>query len=346
MMAMALQYYPPSEVLGASELLYEPWSSLLNDKIDRLLDYYLKPTNMRIHVTSPEEEMPAFFASAEDVESEPEALAAGMQQMQVGERAGDGAGDGEEKGTGVGGSGGGEEGEWEVDPWYGTRYRVRQVPGALVNKAGDWFTHLTGAGARRVSLPPPNKYISVDSAVLPAAAEHSLTPKQVLDTPTIKAWHLLDVSLAAPRASIFLSLHSPVVDTSARAAALLRLLLEVLELRVNEQRYMAEEAGLSIDITNFSFTSPCYGLRLLLHGFSGNLHLLLADVTSTLAELSISQDVFDMAKEKAETDYKNRKFQQPFLHAMISNHRVLEQPFFSDEARLAALQVQGLRFSV
>ncbi len=52
-------------------------------------------------------------------------------------------------------------------------------------------------------------------------------PEQVLDTPTIKAWHLLDVSMGAPRAAVFLSLNSPLANESPRAAALLRLLLEV-----------------------------------------------------------------------------------------------------------------------
>lgn len=31
---------------------------------------------------------------------------------------------------------------------------------------------------------------------------------------------------------------------------------QVLELSFNEQRYMAEEGGLAIDITNYSFASP------------------------------------------------------------------------------------------
>jgi len=114
----------------------------------------------------------------------------------------------------------------------------------------------------------------------------------------------------APRAAIFLSLNSAGLDSSARSAALVRMLLEVLELRINEARYMAEEAGITIDITNYSFSAPCYGLRLLLHGFTGKLEEVLQDVVRELESLSITEEVFGMAKEKAETDYRNRKFQQ------------------------------------
>jgi hypothetical protein len=40
-----------------------------------------------------------------------------------------------------------------------------------------------------------------------------------------------------------------------------------------------------------------------------------------------------MAKEKAETDYRNRKFQQPFVHGILSSHRILDDPFWSEVRR-------------
>lgn len=95
---------------------------------------------------------------------------------------------------------------------------------------------------------------------------------------------------------------------------------------------------MAIDITNYSFSSPCFGLRLLLHGFSPKLGQLLQDVVTQLADLSITEEVFAMAKEKALTDYVNRKFQQPYLHAILSNHHILEKPFYSDEERHDELQ--------
>jgi len=91
---------------------------------------------------------------------------------------------------------------------------------------------------------------------------------------------------------------------------LVRIILEVLELPTNEARYMAAEAGITIDITNYSFSAPCYGLRLLLHGFTGKLEEVLQDVVRELESLSITEEIFGMAKEKAETDYRNRNFKQ------------------------------------
>ena len=72
----------------------------------------------------------------------------------------------------------------------------------------------------------------------------------------------------------------------------------MLELSFNEQRYMAEEGGLTVDITNYSFSSPCSGLRIMLHGYSSTLPMLLRDVIAAIAALVVKEDAFEMAKEK------------------------------------------------
>jgi len=328
-----MHYFPPAEILGAHELLYSEWCQEVSDSVDRLLDKHLSASNMRLHLTCPEDEVPASFMETDDTNAD--AVDAGDRGKL--EEAGGGDGD-QGGGDGSGGAEGvSPGGSWEVDAWFGTRYRVRDIAEGMRKRAGDWYSHLTDAWSSwpclqgvdkdvvgGMALPPHNKYISEEQTLVQAPSSFTCEPSLVVETPTIKGWHLLDVSLGAPRAAIFLSLNSPIVDESPRSAALLRLLLEVLELSINEQRYLAEEAGIGIDISNYCFSSPCYGLRLLLHGFSAHLPLLLQDVVGQLAELSITQEVFAMAKEKAETDYRNRKYQQPFLHSVLSNHQVLE----------------------
>lgn len=119
---------------------------------------------------------------------------------------------------------------------------------------------------------------------------------------------------------------------------MLRMLLEVFELSFNEQRYMAEEGGLSLDITNYSLSSPCTGLRLMIHGYASTLPMLLRDVVAAISALTFKVDEFEMAKEKAVLDYRNRRFQQPYQHALLSCHRLLETPFFTHEDRCAAIE--------
>jgi hypothetical protein len=51
----------------------------------------------------------------------------------------------------------------------------------------------------------------------------------------------------------------------------------------------------------------------------------------------VDAELFAMAKERAETDYRNRRFQQPYAHALLASHRVLESPFFTPQERLRAM---------
>ena len=154
-------------------------------------------------------------------------------------------------------------------------------------------------------------------------------PTLIEDSPDLQGWHLLDVSFGQPRAVVCLQLNSPVADASARGAALLRLLLEALELAVAEERDLAEEGGLGLDMSNYCMASPCRGLRLLAQGYSDKLPLLLANVLRALAGLEVPPERFAMARERAVTDYRNRRFQQPYSHALTAGHAVLESPYYS-----------------
>ena len=48
--------------------------------------------------------------------------------------------------------------------------------------------------------------------------------------------------------------------------------------------------------------------------------------------------MYDLVKEKTLTDYRNRRFQQPYAHALTACSAVVEAPFWSSEARLAELE--------
>mmetsp|Transcript_31949 Transcript_31949/g.80449 ORF Transcript_31949/g.80449 Transcript_31949/m.80449 type:complete len:502 (+) Transcript_31949:624-2129(+) len=198
-----------------------------------------------------------------------------------------------------------------------------------------------------LSLPPRNQYVTSPSQckVLASSPEtdNQDAPSLLIDTPLCQGWHLFDVSMGQPKTTIIIQLSSHLSEASAQGAALLRLFLEVLELSFNKRRYMAEEGGLSIDITNYSFSSPCSGLRIMLHGYSHKLPVLLRDVIQEIASLIIDKDMFDMAKEKAVLDYRNRKFQQPYQHSLLSCHKVLESPFFSYQERLAAVEASSVQ---
>ena len=111
-----MHYFPPAEILGAHELLYSEWCQEVSDSVDRLLDKHLIASNMRLHLTCPEDEVPASFMETDDTNAD--AVDAGDRGKleEAGGGGGDqGGGDGGGGGEGVspGGSGGG-------DAWFDT----------------------------------------------------------------------------------------------------------------------------------------------------------------------------------------------------------------------------------
>uniref|UniRef100_A0A7S0UFC5 Peptidase M16 N-terminal domain-containing protein n=1 Tax=Hemiselmis andersenii TaxID=464988 RepID=A0A7S0UFC5_HEMAN len=298
--AYALTWYPPQDALCGSDVYFEPFSRDLSDRIDTILTKHFHPRNMRLLLVSPEGEIP--------------------------ESAMEGGG-----------------GEWRTDDWYGAKYWMGDLPLFLQGDVKESVSRYScNPDGDKLSLPPRNDYVTSPSQCLlltpPSSQDPHSIPSLLLDSTICKGWHLFDVSFGQPKTSIVLQLNSHLSDTSVAGAASLRLLLEVLELRFNKERYMAQEAGLSVDTTNYSFSSPCAGLRMVLNGYSDKLPMLLRNLMKALLELNIDTEVFEMAKEKAILDYRNRKFQQPFQHSLLSCNQILESPFFSYQDRCAAVE--------
>jgi len=153
------------QVLGAGELLYEDWNTDLNNKIDKLLDESLIGSNMRLHLTCPDQEMPSSFLEGDPSPAQQQAAENAGRVRAQNEEEDEVADVPEEEcivlqkdlekelldpaavGTCVHtvsvGTGEGEADGWEVDEWYGTRYKVADIPQRIVKNAGDWFSHLT-----------------------------------------------------------------------------------------------------------------------------------------------------------------------------------------------------------
>jgi len=133
-----------------------------------------------------------------------------------------------------------------------------------------------------------------------------------------------------------------VCEASARWAVCLRMMLEVIQEVTNEEAYDAEEAGLVFDISNTSAASPCCGLRLTFKGYDDKMPKLVSNILALIGNLDFStpenQAVFDLVKEKTMTDYRNRRFQQPYHHGMTTASSIAEHPFWDREERMEELE--------
>lgn len=233
----------------------------------------------------------------------------------------------------------GDPAAWEAgcerEEWYGTAFSREALPAAHAAEWGDRARPCDPA----LHLPPVNAYVP-DSCQLKAPVRAAAPPRKIVDTAGVQAWHVLDTSFEIPKASLQIQLTNFAVERSARGAVALRMVLEMVQELTNEDAYQAEEAGLVFDITNTSNSAPCVGLRLSFKGYDQCMPTLVGNIAAFLARLQVAehQAVYDLVKEKTLTDYRNRRFQQPYAHALTACSAVVEAPFWSSEARLAELE--------
>eukprot|EP00960_Hanusia_phi_P041820 755164-Hanusia_phi.AAC.2 len=189
------------EVLCANELFFEEFDEDQNFRINHILDNFLKSSNMRIvmfqnltaisctftasqHLTCPENELPQNFLDGQELSPPSPSPPSDPSSDPT----------------------------FWVEKYFGTR-----------------FCHLSGSCecssldvVKKMSLPPVNPYLPSDTMHILTEElkdgdlpDVNIVPDKIFDNSFITGWHLLDVSFKVPRASIFLSLNSPVSDESA-----------------------------------------------------------------------------------------------------------------------------------
>ena len=223
---------------------------------------------------------------------------------------------------------------WEAEEWYGTKFHRTAFSDELKQR---W---LTQPAHPDLALPKLNPYTPEKNDLKGPMEAPASAPVKVLDTDTVQAYHVMDCSFGVPKAACHLQLSNFAVERSARTAVCLRMILEMVQEVTNEEAYDAEEAGLIFDITNSSSSSPCCGLRLSFKGYDDKMALLIKNVISCIANFNIEGHMafFEMLKEKTIVDYRNRRFQQAYIHAITSNNAFQEKPFWSNEERLHELE--------
>mmetsp|Transcript_26597 Transcript_26597/g.51833 ORF Transcript_26597/g.51833 Transcript_26597/m.51833 type:complete len:1003 (-) Transcript_26597:623-3631(-) len=259
--------------------------------IDKIMDDYFHPANMRAHLVAPEKEQPGLPADA----------------------------------------------KWEEEFWYKSKYLAFDID---AKHTAAWTSSDLKCDDS-LHLPNPNPYTPDSSEMKKGSVvgdnEAEVAPSLILDTPTLKLWHLFDTSFEQPKASAHIQLSNFCVEKTARSAICLRMTLEILHEITNEEAYEAEEAALIFDITNTSHSSICSGLRLTFKGYNAKLAVLAKRMMEKIATLDVRQheSAFNLVKEATVLDYRNRKFQQNYAHAMIGASQAFEHPFWSNDERLA-----------
>eukprot|EP00903_Cladosiphon_okamuranus_P017869 g16444.t1 len=132
----------------------------------------------------------------------------------------------------------------KVEPFYGTEYSWEPLPDNLIQ---SW----EGCGRREeLRLPEPNPVIATDFTLRPAPAQEGpvAPPSLIRDDEFCRLWHKTDGQFRKPKLVVEIRLVNPVQYQSPENLVLTELLASLLNEDLNEELYMARQAGLGLII--------------------------------------------------------------------------------------------------
>jgi secreted Zn-dependent insulinase-like peptidase len=217
--------------------------------------------------------------------------------------------------------------------WYDTPYVFRT--GIDVPTGNE----LTAQLADQLALPEQNPFIPEDLAVLEGASMEQ--PAKLATFDNLEVWHATDTRFERPEANIFLSVRSPLTTASPRGQVLTGLLAEAVSVQLNPWIYPAQIAGL-----DYRVYPHLRGLTVRIGGYHDRLPALMNRIMATLAEPTITEQRFRIARQQMMDDLRNSLQDKPVSQAATFVQDALVQGAWTNPEKLAAAEavtVEDLR---
>lgn len=193
--------------------------------------------------------------------------------------------------------------------------------------------------ASQLALPEANPFIPEDLSML--AGESMAQPEKLATLDGLEVWHARDTRFGRPEANIFLSLRSPLTTASPRGQVLTSLLAEAVSVQLNPWAYPAQIAGL-----DYQVYPHLRGLTVRAGGYHNRLPVLMNRIMATLAEPTITEQRFRIARQQLMDGLRNSLQDRPVAQASAFVQDTLVQGAWTSQEKLAAaesLTVDDLR---
>jgi insulysin len=173
---------------------------------------------------------------------------------------------------------------------------------------------------------------------LPALVRDAVAlPVRLLDTPQARVWYVPDWRFRQPKAEVRLKFYVEDALRTPREAMLAALYEQALEEGLNEEGYPVKEAGLSYRVQDVKG-----GILLSLGGYSGRMVELLDFLLPRLRRIDVDEPTFASLKERQRRGLVNERLDQPYRQAQYFLGLLLEQPGYTRETLLEALETLTL----
>lgn len=200
-------------------------------------------------------------------------------------------------------------GDWnEKEKWYGTDYRVQKIP---VELQTDFRKALEASPQERpadLHLPHKNEFIPTRLDVEKLdIKEPAKTPRLLRNDDQMRLWWKKDDAFWVPKANINVLLRNPLTNATPANYVKTVFFTALVKDALTSYSYDAEISGLV-----YSVSANSLGMDVAVHGYNDKLPVLLEKILTTIRDLELRQDRFDIIKERMVRKYKNWDYQQPY----------------------------------
>ncbi len=211
-----------------------------------------------------------------------------------------------------------------MTPYLRSEYSLAKISPERVT---HWRTDVTDAANW---LPSENEFLPENLALV--ETPETLIPQRLYSSPGFELWHQSDTSFEVPRASFFVTVRSPLPQTSAKNSVLLSLFIKSLNDQLNEFVYPAHLAGLQ-----FSLYPHSRGFSFRISGFSDNQSVLLDKILHTLKMAEFDTQRFELHRQELILSIKNSARDSAYRRTISEFYSILLVPSWTDAEQLRAL---------
>ena len=212
----------------------------------------------------------------------------------------------------------------QVEKWYQVPYSKRKFTSEELAYLAQYNQ------SAKLHMPVPNQFIPENLALL--AANTNEKPEVLLDEEGFQAWYAKDTSFGNPKASHYVSIRSPLANSTARNLVLTELYVSLAKDALSEYSYPAYLAGL-----DFKLYKHLRGITIKVDGYSDKQITLMEQILTTLTQLKVDSERFRQNHTDLERDLRNSLKNKPFERLTAEARNWLLAPYWSEQDQIDEL---------
>ena len=207
--------------------------------------------------------------------------------------------------------------------WYDAAWKMQPLETQTVETRDD------NPMVASLALPLENPFVPEELGMITGPTMEQ--PVSMGTVSGMEIWYARDTRFDTPKANVYLSLRTPATRASARSNVLSTLLVDAINTNVNAWAYPAQLAGL-----DYSIYPHLRGITIRVGGYSDKLHTLMARLLTQVADPTLTEQRFRIARQNMIDRLQNKAKERPVQQTSEFIQSLLIEGAWSTEEKLSA----------